>query len=185
MIKDYTKTTGIYVEDEITYKTKTNNTYTVINTMNIFKENEEIVLYYKNSNEDIYITKKEIMIDLNPTLIILIGIIFGVFTYINLKINKAKDFIIKNGQCIKCSITSIDNHKDKFWGPYTIISAEYIDLNNRKLIFKSDKLFNKKLRKILFKKGYAYVYYINKNPEFYSNTEGEPDFYIMTEYEVD
>ena len=36
-----------------------------------------------------------------------------------------------------------------------------------------------------FKKGYAYVYYINKNPEFYINTEYEPDFYIMTEYEVD
>lgn len=185
MIKVSTKTTGIYLEDTITYTTKTNNTYTVRNTMNIFEDNEEIVIYYKNSNEEIYITEKELISDLNPTLFILTGVLFGVFTYINVKIKKDKDYIIKNGQFIKCNIISIDNHIDKFWGPYTIITSKYEDLNNRKLIFKSDKLFNKKIRKISFKKGYAYVYYINKNPDFYINTEYEPDFYIMTEYEVD
>ena len=165
-LNDRVKVPGIYKENTICYTTLNNELIAIKdNTINVYQENEEIYVYYCKDDVMKIITSTEVKMDIKPSIIQLFfyGIPWTVFLvlYIN-KIKKDKE-IVRKGKHIHININKIEEINDKKFGKYKIITANYIDENNKEYNFVSDKIYDNRQMKEIKETGSVHIYYMPNN----------------------
>lgn len=155
------KVEGVYKENTITYTTLEN--YTIVKkntTLNIYDENEEIYVYYLDSDPENITTSTLFWQDISTsiTLILIFGVIYLIVIYTLKRKIKFDKEIISFGKILHLNISNII-----FDRKFIIIVAEYTDKKGRNMKFISEKIYDKKQIEEIKESGSVYIYYHPKN----------------------
>jgi hypothetical protein len=168
-INDLIKVPGVYKDNTIIYTTLTGESIELKDTtINLYEENEKLYVYYHEDDVRNIETSTLIELDLKNSLMIIfyIGTPWIICLVLYIKKLKTDKNIIKYGKHIHINITQIEKEEDKI-GKYITITANYIDENNKKYSFISNKIYNKKQIEEIKETGSVHIYYMTNMQEKY------------------